>query len=247
MYFAAFNWSNPWLVGVGTAVISGLLVNFISRFLLSQKDDKELRQKIDAANQEVVYALRPSIAEGSMPTQSTIEALVRATARKYALGRDNLMTIEEFADELIKQVMDSSFISNDQKNKYCASIGAIKNPPKTRISKNLSMSIENSELIRFGTADPYYAYRKRLTRQLNYLLTLIAVFLTLATTFITFNEDLKSTVQNILSVAFGVALIPIAFISFQQLRRREILEKQGRLHGLNDGVDKRSVSKKKKK
>lgn len=102
-YFAILDWSNPWIVGVGTAVISGLAVNLISRTLWSRKEDSEYRQKIDAANSEVIYALRPSVAEASMPSREIVESLARAAARKYSLKRESLLSLEEYADSLIKK------------------------------------------------------------------------------------------------------------------------------------------------
>src|SRR6478752_1387093 len=90
-------WSNPWIVGIGTAIISGVVVNLISRALWSRRDNSELRQKIDSANNEIIYALRPSVAEGAMPSKEILMALINATARKYSLKTQNLMTVSEFA------------------------------------------------------------------------------------------------------------------------------------------------------
>jgi len=199
--FAVFNWTNPWLVGIGTALISGLAVNFISRSLWSRREDGEYRQKVDAANSEVLYALRPSVAEASMPSKEIIESLAKATARKYALKRQSLMTLDEYADGMIKEVMDSSFISHSQKVKYCNEITTIK-----------SMSKRATQTSRLGSADPYYAYRQRVRIQATYILSISTALMVMVTVF-TATSVLKGVsptiIQRTLPLVAIAAIVPV--------------------------------------
>ncbi|MES2664162.1 MAG: hypothetical protein V4629_12765 [Pseudomonadota bacterium] len=111
--------NNTWIVGIIGGVLSGLIVNYVSRYYLSKKENRESLQKIFSVNREVIYAIRPSISEGVIPKLETIEALIIATSRKYLLNREDVYGPKEIMQELIKEVMDSSFINSHQKKEYC--------------------------------------------------------------------------------------------------------------------------------
>ncbi len=113
--------NNAWFVGI----LTGLIVTWASRFLLTKKDDREYLQKVLGANREVIYAIRPGISEGQIPTRTVVIALLQATARRYGVSADALLTPEQIAEELIKEVMDSSFISAAQKAEFCAQLESL--------------------------------------------------------------------------------------------------------------------------
>lgn len=110
---------DPWVVGVGAGIISGLVVFFITKWLFSNQGKRELSRKIATANQEIVLAVRQGIPEDTVPTANVLEALVKATARKHGLRSEELYGPGEVAQDLIKEVMDSSFISAETKENYC--------------------------------------------------------------------------------------------------------------------------------
>lgn len=167
-------WLNPWVLAIVPSIISGVLVNLISRSLWSRRDNKELRQKIDQANSEVLYALRPSVAEGSMPSNEILDALINGTARKYYLEPGNLMKVSEFADELVKEVMDSTFLSHEQKIKYASEVIGLNRTATPQYKSALSDTTS-----RLGTADPYYVYRHKLMERSVQMLTVATVLVTL--------------------------------------------------------------------
>jgi hypothetical protein len=114
--------NNVWFAGIGTGVVSGVLVTVISRYLLSNKDSREYQQKLRVANREIVYAIRPGISEGLVPDRIVILALRQSTARRSGLIAEDLYSSEMIAEELIKEVMDSSFLSADKKSQYCGQL-----------------------------------------------------------------------------------------------------------------------------
>lgn len=114
--------NNAWVVGIGGGILSGLFVAFISRYLFAKKDNREYTQKIFAVNREVIYALRPGISEGKFPTDEVLDSLLSATARRYKVSREDVFKPKQIAEELIKEIMDSSFISSDTKQDYCDSL-----------------------------------------------------------------------------------------------------------------------------
>jgi hypothetical protein len=120
---SGMNWlTNAWVVGIGGGILSGLLVTWIWNLLLSKKKDREFQQQVATANREIIYAIRSGIPENSLPTRRVIEALIHSTARRYGLEPTDLYQPEELIEELIKEVMDSSFLSATKKAEYCCGL-----------------------------------------------------------------------------------------------------------------------------
>lgn len=110
---------NPWVIGIGGGILSGLFVAWITRLIFSKRDNKEYLQKLRAANQEVIYAIKPGISEGVIPTPEIVNHLISATSRRYDVDSELMYNVNEIASELIKEVMDSSFISASTKQEFC--------------------------------------------------------------------------------------------------------------------------------
>ncbi len=81
---------NPWVIGIGGGIVSGIIVTLITRHLFSRREQKEYRQRIETANNEIIYAVRPSIAEKMLPSRSILDSLFSSTARKYAVTKSDL-------------------------------------------------------------------------------------------------------------------------------------------------------------
>ena len=118
--------SNPWVIGIGGGVLSGLLVTLITRYLFSKRERREYLQKIATANNEIIYAIRPAIAEKAIPSNEMLEALFSATARKYSVDESDLYSKVGLANELIKEVMDNTFLSSQQKVDFCELLASLK-------------------------------------------------------------------------------------------------------------------------
>tara|TARA_R110000851_G_scaffold252428_1_gene404933 strand:+ start:612 stop:1349 length:738 start_codon:yes stop_codon:yes gene_type:complete len=118
--------NNPWVVGIGAGVLSSLVVALITRSIFSRRDNREYVRRVDQANQEILYAVRPGISEGVIPTNSVLQRLAAATARRYGLDRSALYDLNDFGAELTKEVMDSSFISATTKEEFCKKLAVIR-------------------------------------------------------------------------------------------------------------------------
>ncbi|HLZ91382.1 MAG TPA: hypothetical protein VKQ28_06675 [Candidatus Acidoferrum sp.] len=130
--------ANGWVVGIATSLLAGGALALLSYVLLSRRKKLEYVQRVSMANREVIYAIRPGIAEGHIPTLEILEAMANATARKYGLRRQELLDTGGVADELIKEVMDSSFLSSARQAEYCASLS----PLRGRANRDESFSKE---------------------------------------------------------------------------------------------------------
>lgn len=138
--------SNPWFIGISGGILSGLIVTSITRFLFSRKDNREYSQKVITANQEILYAIRPGISEGIIPNKQILGALISATAIKYSVAKENLYTIDIFADTLIKEVMDSSFIAASQKEEFCKKLSQLRltsDQPQKNIQTTVSTELSS--------------------------------------------------------------------------------------------------------
>jgi hypothetical protein len=111
--------NNPWIIGIGGGVLSGIFVAIVTRLIFSKRDSREYLQKLRAANQEVIYAIKPGISEGVIPSSDVVIHLISATSRRYDVDRELMYSVNEIASELIKEVMDSSFISASIKQEFC--------------------------------------------------------------------------------------------------------------------------------
>jgi len=119
-------WLNgPWVVGIGGGILSGILVSVIFRLLFSGRDSREYVQKLQSANREIIYALRPGIAEGHVPDRQAVQSLISATARKYAIDKNDLYDPTQIGEELTKEITDSSFISANTKQEYCNQLDSL--------------------------------------------------------------------------------------------------------------------------
>lgn len=136
---------NAWVVGILGGVVSGIIVFLITNWLFSGQGKREIARRIGTANQEVVLAVRQGIPENTIPTAAVLYALIKATARKHGVRDEELYGPPEVAQDLIKEVMDSSFISAQTKEDYCKRLADLDAPPKP-LSEAESTALEEAKI-----------------------------------------------------------------------------------------------------
>lgn len=64
-----FDWliTNNWFIGIITGVISGILLELISNYVLENRKKIEKKKRIAVANDAVLTLLRPHIANSGLP------------------------------------------------------------------------------------------------------------------------------------------------------------------------------------
>jgi|SRR5690554_169795 len=185
--------TNTWVVGIGGGILSGLIVTVITRYLFSKKDNSEYMQKVSTVNREILYALRPGISEGHIPDEAILSALANSTARKYRVERNDIYQPKQIAEELIKEIMDSSFISSDTKNSYCETLShLIKESPPEKDDLALKAEVKSAE------SD----YRQRLNERMSMVLGLTAAMITMLVSFQSFVG--KSAINTPLKEVFDL-------------------------------------------
>ncbi|MEJ6080839.1 hypothetical protein MT391_20260 [Vibrio sp. 1-Bac 57] len=192
--------NNAWFVGIGGGVLSSLIVAIITRKIFSKRDNREYFQKVQSANREVLYAIRPGISEGVIPNKDIIEHLIEATARKYSVEIDSMLNLAEISSELIKEVMDSSFISAQTKQDFCEKLSSLKPEAKTN---ELTESIKKSY-----SRDKYRSQMVTMMATMAGLTTAVAAFYT------SFKSDLIESPERLtILLVPAAAAIAVAILS----------------------------------
>jgi hypothetical protein len=195
--------NNAWVIGIGGGILSGLIVTLITRYIFSKKDNKEYAQKISTVNREVIYALRPGISEGHIPDNEVLSSLVNATARKYKVERSDAYQAKQIAEELIKEIMDSSFISSETKKNYCETLAHLVNTERTETIPSESrierISIESE-------------FRKKQNERMSAVLGMTAAMGTMlvALTTILDKSIFSSTFKSVIGIALPTVTVLVS-------------------------------------
>lgn len=216
--------TNGWVVGIGGGVLSGLIVAWLTRVLFSKRDQRELAMKVHSANQEILYAIRPEISEQSLPSIQVIDALRSATARKYHIDRDRLHDVPHIVEDLIKEIMDSSFVSSAAKREYCEDL-------KLLIAETASEKSQEREDPEIHVAR--VEYKEKMVTLLSMTLGTIAALATMVSFLSSRLKDsslfgkLTEPLLPMLLVFGSLVLVMTAMQAALRLRRRKIRTELG--------------------
>ena len=181
-------------------MLSGLLVTIISRVAFSRRDRREYNQKLQSANREIIYALRSGISEGHIADRHIVECLIKSTARKYSVADTDLHDPAQIVEELVKEIMDSSFISAKTKNDYCSQLGFLMAP--------IELGSEPARARGNRLDSELREYRSRTVRMVSAILGIVTAVMTIV---VVFNEDFTSDADPLTPV-FALASMTVAMI-----------------------------------
>jgi hypothetical protein len=120
--------SNIWVVGAAGGLVCGILVRLIIGRMFSARGHREYERTLAIANDEILHAVRPAIEQKILPSTAMLDALFSATARKYSVDSRDLLPKAALADELIKEVIDNTFLSSQQKAEFSQLLAGMKEP-----------------------------------------------------------------------------------------------------------------------
>lgn len=118
--------NNPWVTGIGGGIISSLIVFFVTKYFFSKREKREYLQKLETANNEILYSIRPLIIEQKIPTKEILLAVRISTAKKYGVKQEDLYNEFSLSNDLISEIMANSFLSSDQKIEFCNLLHSMK-------------------------------------------------------------------------------------------------------------------------
>lgn len=106
------------MCGIGGGIISGIIVFYITKWLMGKKDNSLYLRQIQSANLEVISILKPYIADNGLPNEKIMSAIIASTARKYNVEINELYQIQVFCEELIKEIVENVYVSSEKKKEY---------------------------------------------------------------------------------------------------------------------------------
>lgn len=206
---------NQWVIGIGGGVFSGLLVTLITRKFFASKDNREYWQRVKLANNEVVYAIKPFIVDGEVPDLHIIASMQSSTARKYGLDVSDMASLSDILEDLIKEIMDTSFISYVLKNQYCEKLS------------NLRPSLSDEEFIETYKDRAIVEYRQRVLTVFSTILGIFAGLVTMYTGIMASADESVIFAKVKIILPFFIALL-MAYLAlmFFKLSREKDLDKQ---------------------
>lgn len=207
--------NNPWVVGIGGGIVSGLFVYLLTNLVVNKVSKKEYYNKVKEANREIIVLLIMSVSEERIPSLSVIKSLLKSLARSYGIKEVDVNGIQETLEDLIKEIFETRFISNDKKIELSESlIKLINEHEKTGYkeevtSRSLNMSVT-------------YVYALTISIVIMSVITSILVIID---PIITNTDSLVYTDRLILPFAVGV-MIALSLSIASSLRRMRNLKKK---------------------
>ncbi len=229
---------NSWFIGIATGIISGVLVFFITKFFMNKKDKTEYYQNVKNANDRVIAALKPYIADKGLPVPEVFDSLIKSTARTYQVQQEDMFSIENYCEELIREIISDVYVSNDKKEQYTNSLADYKSESlKTKIDVKSEKAISDIKLSEMKSK-----YNSRLSL---YLSMFVALFGSFATSIILMSDmfDSFSISSNylflipILILAFVmVVLVMFRFteVVFRRVKERNADDENNNINDLSD-------------
>lgn len=154
---------NAWFVGISTGIISGVLVFFLTKWIMDKKGKIEYFKQVHNADQNVINALKPYIADKGLPEIEIFEALIASVARSFCIDRSDMFSIGTYCEELIREIISDVYVSNDKKQEYTNSLAEYK--------RNLEKSKEKAGDI-VGNSSLSSNYGEKMTRLISAYLSI---------------------------------------------------------------------------
>ncbi|MEX6587139.1 hypothetical protein [Paraclostridium bifermentans] len=198
---------NPWVVGIGGGIISGIIVFYISNWMMNKKDSNEYIRKIELANDEVINMLKPYIADVGLPNGKVLDSIISSVARKYKIEINKMFTVKIICEELIREIISNVYVSNDKKNEYTEQLSE-------HIKKIEETNAKDSKETGFDKISSQQEYRRKLNRQYSILLSMTVMCVTMTMlAVLTISGDMDIYSSKLYSIDNSLMLMTAIIIS----------------------------------
>ena len=102
--------NSNWFVGIMTGIISGIVVYFITSYIIENRNKIEKKKRIAIANDAVLTSLRPHIANSGLPSLSQLEAIISSIARQYEVNTEDMNSPKMFCEDLVVEFVGNVYI-----------------------------------------------------------------------------------------------------------------------------------------
>lgn len=110
---------------IAGGVLSGVAVVWISFVVLAKRERSDYARRVAAVNREVMASASHGLVQGHIPSTDVLSALIASTCRKHEVALADAFDIHTLSEELVKVVMDSSFIEPAAKQECCNKLLAL--------------------------------------------------------------------------------------------------------------------------
>lgn len=108
---------NAWVIGIAGGTISGIIVYYITVYVLDRKKKHDLKRNITYANNAVLDILRPYIANSGLPDKRELEAIINSISRQYGVKCSEMSSITVFYEDLVVEFIGNLYIPDEVKKK----------------------------------------------------------------------------------------------------------------------------------
>ncbi|MVT09861.1 hypothetical protein [Chitinophaga tropicalis] len=107
-------------------LMMALIVFLFTRYYFSRSGKTDYLKKIEVANNEMLYSIRPLLVEKKVPSKEILMAVTFSTAKKYGVEQNDLYDEFSLTSDLINETIANSFLTSDEKLEFCSLLQAIK-------------------------------------------------------------------------------------------------------------------------
>lgn len=138
--------NNAWVINIGTGLITSAVWALVNKIVLNIVFNKEEDENINRANKEIIRILKPYVVESDMLNREIIIAVTNSVARKYKCSSSKLDNVIDVCETLITEVLEASYVNNENKRNYIDTLTKIINSTLTIELKNKAeMSYEYTQ------------------------------------------------------------------------------------------------------
>lgn len=200
--------NNSWV----SNLITGLAVYFLTGFFNKIKHKKQYFQKVELANKEIFNTIKFTIPEENLPSAQVLQSIHSATAKRYNVKIEHMSSLQEILDDVIKEIMDSNFLSHENKLRYCKRLLDLKGELTSEKKETTS-----NELVANGDISEYLQVTSRKERALRALL--LSIYIVLSSVFITIvlSDNFHIIVQILLEnnlIIYNIIIISLLLFTF---------------------------------
>lgn len=201
---------NPWVVGIGGGIISGIIVFFITNWIYRRKDNSKYIEQINSANTDIIRALKPYVAERGLPEKEVIDAIIVSTARKYKIKSDELYSVRIICEELIREVVENIYVSSEKKHEFTKQLSEYLHALDMEERKSYLVTDIEKEIRNLNTIKESN-YRRITATSLSAMMSIFVALLTMMLSYISIEEmagsELEIMAISILTVSVGASIV----------------------------------------
>lgn len=206
--------NNNWTI----SILTGLVVFFVTDFYKRIREKKNYLIKVNTVNRELFNSIKMCIPEENMPSPQMLLSMHRSTARIHNVKINDVDSLPMIFDDLIKEIMDSNFLSYDNKINYCEKILSLEIEVNKYIAEK---TYEESNTTRLENRN----YKRKASILTSAIASVIASFSILIYSFFTDEKAvlkpvlIESAISITQIISLGLLIVTLLFITLNVITK----------------------------